>query len=117
MAVRHELILSNPFTGAVVPRIQKIGDDRPKVLTAAQLRAFLKAVPGEWSLFFETLMSTGARWSEAVAWKRRDLNVSAGRLTVERTLYEGEYMPTKSDYSRREIPLSPALARRLSPCP
>lgn len=112
-AQRHGLIASNPFESAVVPRPDGIVEDVVKTLTPTQLQAFLTAVEPEWRLFFETLASTGARWSEAIAWQRRDLDLDEGCLNVRRSLYEGKPQPPKTHRSRRSIPLSPALLHRL----
>ncbi len=113
-AVRHGLVASNPFQSAVVPRPTEIEEDVVKTLTREQLRAFLLAVDPEWRLFFETVASTGARWSEAIAWRRRDLDWEDSCLKVRRSLYEGKPQPPKTRQSRRSIPVSSALLSRLS---
>jgi integrase len=112
-AVRHGLVASNPFESAVVPHPDQIEEDVVKTLTPGQLRDFLLTVPPDWSLFFETLASTGARWSEAIAWRRRDLDLAEGCLKVRRSLYEGEPQPPKTRHSRRSIPLADELIARL----
>lgn len=113
-ARRYDLIPSNPAEDAVVPRADAIEEDEQvKALSRDQLALFLGKVKPEWRLFFETLAATGARWSEANAWRCKDLDVEAGCLRVRRTLYEGEPQPPKTKYSRREIPLQPGLVERL----
>ena len=114
-ACRHGLVSRNPFEALVVPRPDRIDDDdeKPKALSRKQLGRFLGAVDSDWRLFFETLAATGARWSEASAWRRRDLDCDRGCLSVRRTLYQGEAQPPKTRYSRREIPLAPGLLSRL----
>lgn len=112
-AQRHELIRSNPFETAVVPRPDGIEEEAIKTLTPDQLRAFLDAVDPAWRLFFETLASTGARWSEAIAWQRKHLDVERGCLLVRRSLYEGKPQAPKTRHSRRDIPLPPRLLARL----
>lgn len=113
-ALRHGLITSNPFQSAVVPRPVVIEEDVVKTLTTAQLRSFLLTVDPEWRLFFETLASTGARWSEAIAWRRSDLDPEQSCLKVRRSLYDGQPQPPKTRRSRREIPLGADLLRRLA---
>lgn len=112
-AVRHGLVASNPFQAAVVPRPDEIEEDVVKTLSREQLRAFLLTVDPEWRLFFETIASTGARWSEAIAWRRRDLDLGRSCLEVRRSLYEGKPQAPKTRHSRRDIPLSAALLSRL----
>lgn len=113
-AVRHGLVASNPFQSAVVPRPDEIEEDEPKALTIEQLRSFLRTVDPDWRLFFETLAATGARWSEATAWRQRDLDLAQGCLKVRRSLYQGEPQPPKTRHSRRSIPLSADLLDRLA---
>jgi integrase len=115
-ALRHGLVAANPFQSAVIPRPDGIVEDEDvvKTLTTAQLRSFLLAVDPEWRLFFETLASTGARWSEAIAWRRRDLDLNKSCLKVRRSLYEGQPQPPKTRQSRRDIPISADLLARLT---
>ncbi len=113
-AMRHGLVASNPFQTAVVPRPDVIEEDVVKTLTAEQLGAFLGAVEPDWRLFFETLASTGARWSEAIAWRRCDLDLDRCCLKVRRSFYEGKPQAPKTRHSRRSIPLSPDLLARLA---
>lgn len=114
-ALRHGLVATNPFDSAVVPVPDTIDDDEEqlKVMTPEQLREFLRRVDPAWRLFFEVLASTGARWSEAIAWRRRDLDLERGCLNVRQTLYEGEAQPPKTRYSRRSIPLCRRLLGEL----
>lgn len=120
-AARHGLIRVNPFADVVVPRPDKIEDEentkdenRPKALSAEQIARFLACVEPRWRLFFVTLASTGARWSEAIAWRRRDLDPEKGCLKVRRTLYNGMVQAPKTKQSRRDISLAPALVEKLS---
>jgi len=112
-AVRHGLVATNPFDSAVVPCPDGIEEDVVKTITPKQLRAVLAASEPEWRLFFETLASTGARWSEAIAWRRRDLDEARSCLKVRRSLYEGEPQAPKTRYSRRDIPIGADLLARL----
>lgn len=113
-ARRYGFIAANPAEDAVVPHADSIEeDDQVKALNREQLALFLGEVKPEWRLFFETLAATGARWSEANAWRCKDLDAEACCLRVRRTLYEGEPQPPKTKYSRRAIPLAPGLVERL----
>jgi integrase len=115
-AYRHGKIGSNPVLGAVItqPETAQEDDDLPKTLTIEQLALFLGAVPPHWRLFFETLAATGARWSEASAWRCKDLDIERSCLKVRRSLsHLGEVQAPKTKHSRREIPLSPELLGKL----
>jgi integrase len=80
-AKRHGVVGVNPVHGVGVPRRpNETEDDRVKVLTRAQLAAFLLAVPTSWRLFFDTLAATCARWSEAIAWQWHHFDAENGYL-------------------------------------
>ena len=115
-AVRERLIIVNPFDDVVVPCPDEIeeDDERPKALKPAQLRRFLEVVDPDWCLFFETLAATGARWSEAIAWRKRDLDLVTPCLQVRRSLQNGRPEPPKIRLSRRDIPIAGELATRLA---
>src|ERR1700742_224143 len=77
-AVEDGLLRSNPVRGVRIPAPRKIeaGDDQVKALTREELHRFLAALPNDdWRLFFEFLVHTGLRISEAVGlrWEHLDL--------------------------------------------
>jgi integrase len=86
-----------------------------KALTRDELRLFLAALPDEdWRLFFEFLVHTGLRISEAVGlrWEHVDLG-NRPRVLVREQFYEGSRSRLKSKRGRRDVPLSPRMAERL----
>jgi integrase len=90
------------------------GEREVRAMTRAELACLLGHVPEQSQLLFEFLSHTGLRISEAVGltWE----NVEFGkdpRLLVRRQDCRGEVGPLKSASSRRDIPLSPGMARRL----
>ena len=86
----------------------------PDIRTREELGLFLAALPSNWRLFFELLAHTGLRISEAVGltWQHVELG-ERPRILVREQLYRGERKRLKSKDSRREIPLSPGMTRRL----
>ena len=85
-----------------------------RALTRAELSRLLEALPAQWRPFFELLAHTGLRISEAVALEWRDVELGAHpRLLVRRQDCRGEVGALKSAHSRRDVPLSPGMARRL----
>lgn len=79
-AVEDGLLRSNPVHGVRIPAPTTIemDDDHAKALTREELRRFLAAIPDDdWRLFFEFLVHTGLRISEAVGlrWEHVDLGM------------------------------------------
>jgi integrase len=115
-ARRDGLIDANPVDGVKVP-----GDAVPampaqkrrRALSREELALLLKEIPPEHSLFFRLVASTGARWSEAIAWKAKDLVPVDESILVERTFKDGEEQAPKTKHSRRQIPISSDLYKEL----
>lgn len=114
LAVEEGLIAANPVASVKVPvgrgveRCEKV-----KALSREDLKALLSAVDSEHRLFMDTVAATGARWSEAVAWKKKDLDRSNRCLRIERSLQQGEIASPKTENSRRRVKLSNSLFDRL----
>lgn len=99
-------------------RIGGRADDEDEVeiraLTKAELRRLLDEVPDEWRLFFEFLTHSGLRISEAIGLQWRDVRFGdSPALLVRRQDCRGEVGRLKTKGSKRDLPLSPAMARRL----
>ena len=90
-------------------------DEQAKAMTRAELAAALAALEDRWRLLFELLAHTGLRISELLGLDWDDLQFGEHpRLCVRRQWYRGKLKPhTKSDAGRRELPLSPGMARKL----
>lgn len=116
-AVEDGLLRSNPVRGVRIPAPTKVemDDDQAKALTRGELRRLLDALPDhDWRLFFEFLVHTGLRISEAVGlrWEHVDLG-NRPRVLVREQFYEGNRSRLKSKRGRRDVPLSPGMAERL----
>ena len=116
-AVEDGLIRSNPIQGVRVPApsTPEPEDDHAKALTREELSMLLAAVPDKWELFFEFLAHSGLRVGEAIGltWESVELGKSP-RVKVREQVYRGERRKLKSRQGRRDVPLSPAMARRLT---
>jgi integrase len=119
-AVEDGLVRSNPVKGVRVPPAptdQEPGDgeSKAKALTRAELALLLAAIPADWRLFFEFLTHTGLRIGEAIGltWAHVELG-RRPRIRVREQIYRGERRGLKSRQGRRDIPLSPAMAKRLA---
>jgi integrase len=116
-AVEDGLIRSNPAAGLRLGQAVA-GDgsaerEQAKALTEDELRRLIENVETERRLLIEFLAQTGLRISECVALRWQDIDFGRRRLRVERRFFRGRYGPPKSRFGRREVPLSPKMARRL----
>ena len=114
-AVEDGAVRSNPTVNVRigVGRSAEVGRE-VRALTRAELATVLGCIPGEWQLLFEFLAHSGLRISEAIGLTWADVEFGTRpRLRVRRQDCRGEIGPLKSEKSRRDIPLSPGMARRL----
>jgi integrase len=77
------------------------------VLTPEQLRPLLDKLPEPSRSIVWVLALTGLRVGEALALRSRDVDVKAGFLRVNRSVYEGHFDEPKTRASNRTVPLSP----------
>ncbi len=85
-----------------------------RAMSRVELARLLAALPEDSQLLFELLAHSGLRISELVGLEWQDLRFGERpALLVRRQDYRGEVGELKSDHSRRDVPLSPAMAARL----
>ncbi len=105
-ALEEEEVPFNPVAGIRIPAptAEEPGDDRAKALTREELALLLAAAPEDWRLFFEFLVVSGLRISEAVGltWEHLDLG-DGPRVLVREQLYEGKRKRLKSNAGRRDF--------------
>ena len=129
-------LLSNPAAGVRVLAAERVDVNyedaavRRRALTRLELGRFLRALDDdEWRLAFELLAHSGARWGEFCELRGKDVDLEGRRPVLrvrrsysvkathdERTgerVTVGRVKVPKSRHSRRDIPLSPTMARRL----
>jgi integrase len=115
-AVEDGAVRSNPTVNVRigVGRRPDDGGREVRAMTRAELARVLGCVPEDWRLLFEFLAHTGLRISEAIGLTWADVEFGAHPLLrVRRQDCRGEIGPLKSAKSRRDIPLSPGMTRRL----
>jgi integrase len=128
-AVEDDLLPTNPARvrinlapATVDPEDEGSGEARR--FTDDQLAAVLAAVREDHRLMFDLLDATGVRWGELAELRGRDLVTTAAgpHLRVQRAYSNARPAPDKprgivklpkTSYARRDLPLSPDLARRL----
>jgi integrase len=108
-AVKWNLLGRNPRDGATAPRTQRT---EMKVLTPEQVRAFLSATVEHPAHALYTLaVTSGMRAGELLGLQWRDVDLDAGKLTVQRALQQQNsaglvFVTPKTAKSRRMIHLS-----------
>lgn len=80
-AVRAEHIDRNPCDGTRLPRTERT---EVTFLTASELDLLMVNVRPDAHSLVRALAGTGARWGEATAWRARDWDRKARRITVSR---------------------------------
>jgi integrase len=107
-------IRSNPAVGVRISgRRGDEEEEHAKALTPEELSSLLAELPEPWRLFFEFLAHTGLRVSEAIGLTWADGFGEQPRLRLRRQYCRGEWQRLKSSYSRRDVPLSTGMARKL----
>ena len=110
------MLTVNPCEGVQLPRKQR---KEMRAMTREQATAFLKAVKDtKREALFMLALTTGMRPSEYLALKWSDVDLDAGTVMVQRTVHriEGggwEFHETKTDGSRRTIPIPPQVVESL----
>jgi integrase len=116
-AVEDGVVPTNPTRDVRVGALrgtEAAEEERTRAMTRAELATLLGCIPECWRLPFELLAHTGLRISELAGLEWRDVVFGERpRLRVRRQDCRGEVRELKSEHSRREIPLSPGMARRL----
>lgn len=117
-AVEEGVLRANPTAGVRIGAPVSDGapeEERVKALSPEQLGALIREVPDDWRrLFVRLLAQTGLRQSEAIGLRWRDLDLGARRLHVRQRVRDGQVGAPKSGRGRREVPLSPGLAKALA---
>jgi integrase len=116
-AVDDNVLRSNPVAGVRIPAApaEPIEEEEgSKALTRVDLGILIAAIPDDWRLFFEFLVHSGLRISEAIGlrWEHLDLGDSP-HVKVREQFYKGQRKGLKSGAGRRDVPLSPGMLKRL----
>ena len=79
-----------------------------------EMRLIVDAASGHWKVLFATLASTGMRCGEAFGLHVEDLDLTAGRIYIRRSVWEGEEVTPKTKRGYRVVNVDPALVQMLS---
>jgi integrase len=103
-AVRLQRLPRNVADAAIPPQASK---RKIKPLTQEQLRTLLDAAKGDkLEALYVLAITTGMRQGELLGLQWKDIDLDEGTLTVNRSVYDGEINPPKTEAGNRTIRLS-----------
>jgi integrase len=103
-AVRLQRLPRNVADAAIPPKARKT---KIKPLTQEQMRTLLDAASGDrLEALYVLAITTGMRQGELLGLQWKDIDLEAGTLTVNRSVYDGEINPPKTEAGNRTIRLS-----------
>lgn len=79
-----------------------------------EMRQIVDAAPGQWKVLFATLAGTGMRCGEAFGLHVEDLDLTAGRIYIRRSVWEGEEVTVKTKQGYRAVTIDPILTGMLA---
>lgn len=106
-AVRWGIIRTNPAVGASPPRVPKPEVHPPSPAEIAEIFALATELSPDFAAFILCAASSGARRSEVLALRWKELDLEAGNLVVSRGIVMSETGPIEKDTKTHQ-------ARRLS---
>lgn len=114
-AVEDGAIPVNPTREVRIGAVRtEVDQEPPRAMTRAELARLLGAIPEGHRLLFELLSHSGLRISELAGLEWRDVVFGERpRVRVRRQDCRNEVRELKTENSRRDVPLSPNMARRL----
>ena len=114
-AVHDGIIVRNPArrSGVKLPKLER---RQPIFLEPEHVARIAEACPEPYDLLVRLLGTTGLRWGEAAALRRRSVDLPGRKLLVSESLAEvgGEMtFGSTKNHAERDIPLTPSLAAAL----
>lgn len=114
-AQEHDWIVKNPAAkiAKLKPAVQADEDAQGKALEQSEILALLREAREPWRLIIRTAIGTGLRQSELFGLRWDDVDLDAGTIRVRRSYREGSFYETKTETSRRTVPLGSDLLLEL----
>ena len=95
-------------------RYPEIPFKEQRFFTPEEMRRIVDAATGQWKVLFATLAGTGMRYGEASGLHVDDLNLTAGRINIRRSVWEGEEVTVKTKQGYRTVTIDPVLTGMLA---
>ena len=115
-AIRWEFTTRNPISGPVRGSGVRQSEKReriPEVLTSEEFRRLEAALPPRERLLVCLALSLGLRRGELAALRWKDIDLEQLTITVRRSLVDQVVGPTKTEASRRPLPMDSRIAELL----
>jgi integrase len=115
-AIRWEFAVRNPISGPVRGSGVRQSEKReriPAVLTAEEFRKLEAALPSRERVLVCLALSLGLRRGELAALQWQDIDFQGLTITVQRSLVDQVVGPTKTEVSRRPLPMDRRIASAL----
>jgi integrase len=84
-----------------------------RCFSPTEMLQIINAAQGQWKVLFTMLASTGLRCGEAFGLHVEDIDLSAGRIYVRRSVWNGEEVSVKTKQGYRTVNIEPALVEML----
>ena len=95
-------------------RFPEIPIKQQRCFSPDEMRQVVDAATGQWKVLFATLASTGMRCGEAFGLHVSDVELTAGKIVIRRSVWNGEEVSVKTRQGYRAVNIDPATVKMLS---
>jgi integrase len=115
LGVRRGWTQTNPVGGLTKDERPKSGKRPHRILTPDEIRRSVEAAGARWRVLVTTAVFSGMRQSELLGLSWRDIDLDAGRLSVQWQLERGTGLlkEPKTENGEREVPLPAFVVKAL----
>jgi integrase len=95
-------------------RLPEIPVKEQRCFSPEEMRRIVNAATGQWKVLFATLAGTGMRCGESFGLHVDDLDLKAGKITIRRSVWNGEEGTVKTRRGYRTVTIDPVLSGMLT---
>jgi integrase len=95
-------------------RFPEVPIKEQRCFTPDEMCQIVDAAPDQWKVLFATLAGTGMRCGESFGLHVEDLDLTAGRIFIRRSVWEGEEVTVKTKQDYRTVTIDPVLTGMLA---